>query len=63
MLHVLQSKVKEFLELAGSTLDTYMATYDTAEEFPSDTYPPAQFITALTGVITSISSLQSILVL
>lgn len=47
-----QSKVGEFLQLAGSTLLSFLEAYrDSAP--PDETHPEAQFVLALCGTITS----------
>ena len=51
-LPLMQSKVGEFLQLAGNTLVSFLEAYrDSAP--PNEVHPEAQFVLALCGTITS----------
>ena len=46
-----QSNVGEFLELVGSTLQSYLATY--SDELPGEDSEETQFVLSLCGTVTS----------
>ena len=49
-----QSRIGEFLELVGSTLDSYVQTYKEQDLGPSfEGRKEAQFVLAICGTITS----------
>ena len=46
-----QSNVGEFLELVGSTLQSYLVTYN--DELPAEDSEETQFVLSLCGTVTS----------